>query len=63
MIGHRLYPHPEYFDPEDWPPTTEITVWVGWTSWLFGFDLERHPREWTLMLRLGPFGLSIQRLP
>jgi len=44
------------------PQNVEVHWWHGLTSWLFGFDLERHPYEWTLWLRLGPLGLSIQRL-
>lgn len=47
------------------PPRLEIDCWRScpwWASWSVGWDHEAHPREWRLMLRLGPFGLSVERV-
>ncbi len=58
MIGHAVWRRPRDADCPDW----ELTRWFGWDSWLFGVELERHPNEWTLQLRLGPIGLSLQHI-
>lgn len=60
MIGRRIYPRELPADMG--PPPLEVTFFHGWDSWLFGAELERHPREWLLQLRLGPVGLWIQGL-
>lgn len=42
----------------DW----EVNLFTSWTTFLLGFDLERHPHEWTLQLHLGPFSLHVLRV-
>lgn len=60
MTGRRVFPRRTWDEPEDRPRTT-VTVWVGLTSWLLGVDVERDVDEWTGMIRVGPFGLSVTR--
>lgn len=62
MVGHRVFPR-ALPSIDDSVPRLEVQRWFGWNAMLLGWNLERHPGEWTLWLHVGPFALSIQRVP
>lgn len=35
----------------------EVTPFLAWWSWLFGWSIEWHPTEATLQVHLGPLSL------
>jgi hypothetical protein len=58
MIGRLLWRRGGSY----YVPRWEIMAWRGWTYWMVGADVERHPGEWMLTVRLGPFGLSLHHV-
>lgn len=57
LTGRRLW-----VSDDDFCPRWSLTFWYGWTSWLVGVELDHHPREWRLTIRLGPFGLGLEHV-